>query len=490
MLTSIAICGLGSDHVVGIAADHEARADLDDLRAHLEASLANQQAVYAVVAIIGSTEEGAVDPLRGILAMRDSFQARGLSFVVHADAAWGSYFCTMLPKDFVPNHPDNAKAPAQTGGGAGFVPDAALRVETQEDMFAVRYADSCTVDPHKAGYIPYPAGGLCYRDERMRYLITWSSPYINRAGTTTSIGIFGVEGSKPGASAMATWLSNRCIGLDPQGYGALLGEVCFSISRLSAHWAAMSTKDTSYVVVPLNLLPSERDPNSTPALVEQEKQKIRDQILNKSNQELIEEDANRLEDDKAMKLLRALGSDLNINAFAVNFRYSDGTINDDVEEANYLNRRIAEICSVDTPEDKPGNIEFFVTSTEFEHEMYGKCAQHFKKRLGLAQDMQTLFVLRNVLMSPFPTEGNFVNKMIDIFRKIVEQEVEVSSRGSDLPTKLTQSRYAESVMRPRKTIAASSCKAPNQSTLSIARCSTSPLVAASLSLLSVLTRIA
>lgn len=90
MLISIAICGLGSDHVVGIAADHEARVDLDDLRAHLEASLANQQAVYAVVAIIGSTEEGAVDPLRGILAMRDSYQARGLSFVVHADAAWGA----------------------------------------------------------------------------------------------------------------------------------------------------------------------------------------------------------------------------------------------------------------------------------------------------------------------------------------------------------------------------------------------------------------
>ena len=424
MLTAIA--GLGSDHVVGIAADHEARVDLDDLRAHLEASLANQQAVYAVVAIIGSTEEGAVDPLRGILSMRDSFQARGLSFVVHADAAWGSYFCTMLPKDFVPGHPDNSKAPAQKGSGEGFVPDAALRVETQEDMFAVRFADSCTVDPHKAGYIPYPAGGLCYRDERMRFLITWSSPYINRAGTTTSIGIFGVEGSKPGAAAMATWLSNKCIGMDPQGYGALMGEVCFSISRLSAHWAAMSTKDTSYIVVPMNLLPSERDPQSTPELVEQERQKIRDQILNKSNHELVEEDANRPEDEKAMKLLRAIGSDLNINAFAVNFRYSDGTVNDDVEEANYLNRRIAETFSVDTPEDRPTNIDFFVTSTEFEHGMYGKCAQHFKKRLGLTEDLQTLFVLRNVLMSPFPTEGNFVNKMVDIFKETVEKEVEVS----------------------------------------------------------------
>ena len=180
--------------MVGIAADIEARLDLEDLDRHLKASLDNQQAVYAVVAIIGSTEEGAVDPLRGVLALREKYQTLGMSFVVHADAAWGGYFASMIPKDFKPNDPANSDPPKQTGGGEGFVPDASLRVETQEEIYALRHADSITVDPHKAGYIPYPAGGLCYRDERMRFLITWSSPYISRAGTTESIGIYGVEG--------------------------------------------------------------------------------------------------------------------------------------------------------------------------------------------------------------------------------------------------------------------------------------------------------
>lgn len=161
---------------------------------HLEASLKNQQAVYAVVAIIGSTEEGAVDSLRGVLDLRSKYQSQGLSFVVHADAAWGGYFASMIPKDFRPGDPKNAEPPKQTGKGDGFVPDAGLRVETQEDIYALRFADSITVDPHKAGYIPYPAGGLCYRDERMRFLITWASPYIYRAGGTESIGIYGVEG--------------------------------------------------------------------------------------------------------------------------------------------------------------------------------------------------------------------------------------------------------------------------------------------------------
>ncbi|KAL8689385.1 MAG: hypothetical protein Q9218_004937 [Villophora microphyllina] len=434
-----AIAGIGSDNVVGIAPDIEARLDLKDLDKRLQESLDAQQSVYAVVAIIGSTEEGAVDSLRGVLDLRKKYQAQGLSFVVHADAAWGGYFATMIPKDFKPGDPKNAEPPAQTGKGDGFVPDASLRVETQEDIYALRYADSITVDPHKAGYIPYPAGALCYRDGRMRYLITWTSPYISRAGTTESIGIYGVEGSKPGASAMSTWLANRCIGMSTGGYGALLGEVCFTISRLSAHWAAMSTKESSYICVPLNLLPAERkameDPNTTPEsyakAVDEEKQKIRERILGRSNQQIIDDDAQRAPADKSMVLLRALGSDLNINAFALNWRYSDGTLNDDVEEANYLNRRVVEALSVDSPEDDPTQIPFYLTSTEFEHELYGNCAQHFKKRLGLVQDEHSLMVLRNVLMTPFPTEGNFIDKMVHIFQEVIEKEVAVCRKRNE-----------------------------------------------------------
>lgn len=206
------------------------------------------------------------------------------------------------------------------------------------------------------------------------------------------------------------------------------------VTQLSAHWAAMSTKTTSFICVPLNLLPAERkamqDPNITPEdyaqALDEEKQKIRERILKKSNQEIVDEDAARATEDKAMVLLRALGSDLNINAFALNFRYSDGTINDDVEEANYLNRRVAEVLSVDSPEDDPTKIPFFLTSTEFDHEAYGVCVQHFKKRLGLVQDEVSLFVLRNVLMTPFPTEGNFIDNMVNIFQDVVEKEVEVN----------------------------------------------------------------
>ena len=232
----------------------------------------------------------------------------------------------------------------------------------------------------------------------------------------------------------------------------------------------MSTKDTSFIVIPLNLLPSERDPNATEESIEAEKQTIRERIFNKSNSELSDED---------MVLLRALGSDLNINAFALNFRYSDGRVNDDVEEANYLNRRVVEVLSVDSPEDDPTKIPFYLTSTEFGYETYGNCAQHFKKRLGLTEDKLDLFVLRNVLMNPFPTEGNFVDKMMGIFKDVVEKEVEVSiciiQRHSKIGLViLYHLRSVESAMRPKRITTALSCKERRMSTWFIDRCSTWP----------------
>lgn len=99
----------------------------------------------------------------------------------------------------------------------------------------------------------------------------------------------------------------------------------------------MSTPDTPYTVTPFNLLRSEEplpsghrftptSPASTSATapqrrwttpnaeaVEAEKDFIRTRILGRSNEELVH-------DPEAMEELRALGSDLNINAFVCNFR--------------------------------------------------------------------------------------------------------------------------------------------------------------------------
>ena len=189
----------------------------------------------------------------------------------------------------------------------------------------------------------------------------------------------------------------------------------------------MSTPEDDFIVVPLNMLPSELA-GAAPEAVEAEKNRIRDEILCKTNSEIVDADAGRKLSDSNMALLRALGSDLNINAFTCNFRNPDGTLNDDIEEANYLNKRIAQILCVDSPSDDPTAIPLYLSSTEFAQHEYGDCNTNFKKRLGLPPSEEKLFVLRNVVMSPFPTDGNFISKLGTEFRRVVQKEVKVCRR--------------------------------------------------------------
>lgn len=187
------------------------------------------------------------------------------------------------------------------------------------------------------------------------------------------------------------------------------------------------TDDTmSFTVVPLNMLPSELASDSTPEKVEAEKQWIRDNILSSSNTSIVENDTTSPGGDSALALIRKLGSDLNINAFACNFRYSNGELNTDPDEASYFMRLIIDHLSVSSPEDDPTKIPLYLTSTTFSPELYGDCLSNYKKRLGLQDGPQDLFVLRNVVMSPFPTEKDFIGYLAGVFRKYAEEAVQVS----------------------------------------------------------------
>ena len=121
-----------------------------------------------------------------------------------------------------------------------------------------------------------------------------------------------------------------------------------------------------------------------------------------------------------MLLLNQLGSDLNINAFACNFKRKDGTWNDDITEANYLNRRIFETLSVTDPHEDPLSIPFYITSTTFAQADYGACADEMKRRMKL-KGSQDLFVLRNVVMSPFTTTRDFINELAETFQNVLQE---------------------------------------------------------------------
>lgn len=380
-----AVLGIGSANVIDVPVDEDARMSLAELEKLLRACLADKRPVYTVVAVIGSTEESAVDPLKGVLELRHKLQKEGLSFTVHADAAWGGYFASILRPDEGPRSKDVPVDPAPAIGMSGYV---------TAQFTALGRADSITVDPHKSGYVPYPAGALCYRNSAMRDMVTFKAPYIVHGDAEPTVGIYGLEGSKPGAAVAAVYLSHKVIRPTRSGYGQIHRRALFNCKRFYARLLCMSGPQDRFVIVPVPRLPAEIAGGDVAAEV----QFIADRIHRRSVEDL-------LEDPEAMALMPEIGPDQNILTYAVNFRRPDGTLNTDLELANRLNKAIYDLLSIDPGDDIYG-YRMIVSTTDFSEEHYGPAfIADYKRRLGVAASPgTTITVLRSTTMEPWILE--------------------------------------------------------------------------------------
>jgi glutamate/tyrosine decarboxylase-like PLP-dependent enzyme len=253
------VLGLGRQALVPVRVDSDLRMDVSDLRVKLDAVRKAGQHVLAVVPVVGTTEEGSVDPVDQILDLRAERQAKGLgSFWVHADAAWGGYLRTMtVPTRLGLGAPETEVMI----GGARRTIKLELPVQSACDALErLGECDSITVDPHKLGYIPYPAGAVCFKSNLVKPLARQDAPYLSeRPGgpeaerASEAIGVYILEGSKPGAAAAAVWLSHSLIPLDNTGHGRLIQETVRNASEMYAllrHWPEWAGK-SSAMAVPL-----------------------------------------------------------------------------------------------------------------------------------------------------------------------------------------------------------------------------------------------
>ena len=95
---------------------------------------------------------------------------------------------------------------------SNYVPISPLSQHAKDNLNAIRLADTVTSDPHKTGYVPYPAGGLSYRNGTMKDFVLLAAPEIFHSEDDLSVGVNGLEGSKPGAACAGVLLSHRvCI---------------------------------------------------------------------------------------------------------------------------------------------------------------------------------------------------------------------------------------------------------------------------------------
>jgi tyrosine decarboxylase / aspartate 1-decarboxylase len=136
--------------------------------------------VGTVVATMGTTATGSIDPLPEILELGEKY-----GFRVHADAAYGGYFALA----------GNLDAPAR----AAF------------DRLAE--VDSIVVDPHKHGMQPYGCGCVLFRDPAVGRFYKHDSPYTYFTSGDFHLGEIGLECSRPGAAAVALWATQKLLPL-------------------------------------------------------------------------------------------------------------------------------------------------------------------------------------------------------------------------------------------------------------------------------------
>jgi glutamate/tyrosine decarboxylase-like PLP-dependent enzyme len=158
-----------------VPSDARGRMDLDALERRLGAGR-----VGTVVATMGTTAAGAVDPLPEILELARHAGAR-----VHADAAYGGYFTLA----------------------------ANLDEEARRAFDRLPDVDSIVVDPHKHGLQPYGCGCVLFRDPSVGALYKHDSPYTYFSSTELHLGEISLECSRAGASAVALWATMRLLPL-------------------------------------------------------------------------------------------------------------------------------------------------------------------------------------------------------------------------------------------------------------------------------------
>lgn len=218
------ISGVGLDQMVSIPVRSNYRMDVDKLEEAIRDLAKQQIPILGVVAVVGTTEEGAVDEVDKIVALREELKKEGIYFYLHVDAAYGGYARALyMDKDGEFVKYDDLAAMHKEYGAFHYP------VKLQEDVYkgfeAIQYAESVTVDPHKMGYVPYAAGGIAIKHKDMRNIISYFASYVFEKSTTTApdlLGAYILEGSKAGATAAAVWAAHQVLPLNIEGYGQLI----------------------------------------------------------------------------------------------------------------------------------------------------------------------------------------------------------------------------------------------------------------------------
>lgn len=171
---------------ISVPVDERGRMDLDALESTLHGGR-----VGTVVATLGTTGLGALDPLPQIVALAREHGAR-----VHVDTAYGGFFA--------------------------LIADDCADGVARDPYAAIADVDSVVVDPHKHGLQPYGCGAVLFADPGVGRFYVHDSPYTYFSSDELHLGEISLECSRAGAAAAGLWLTLEVLPLTDAGLGQIL----------------------------------------------------------------------------------------------------------------------------------------------------------------------------------------------------------------------------------------------------------------------------
>ncbi|MEM2213665.1 MAG: tyrosine decarboxylase MfnA [Candidatus Nezhaarchaeales archaeon] len=147
----------------------------------------------AIIGVAGTTALGAVDPIEELSEL-----ALEKDVYLHVDAAFGGMVLPFLRE---------------------------LGYKVPEFDFKLEGVCSITVDPHKMGLAPIPAGGILFREHDIVESIAFRTPYLAGGGVKS----FTITGTRPGGPITAVWTLMRVLG--KEGYREIVRE-CMELTEL------------------------------------------------------------------------------------------------------------------------------------------------------------------------------------------------------------------------------------------------------------------
>ena len=208
--------GLGTKNLVTIPTTRNNEMSLIALEAYLRRAFEAGEKVAVILATMGTTDAFGIDDIAAIVRLRNQLAAEyKLEYLphVHADAVIGWAGSVFQDYDFESNP-------------LGFHARTLRSLQDSlQQISGLHLADSIGVDFHKTGYASYISSALLVKNrEDLTFLSREPEqmPYLYQSGHYHP-GIYTLECSRPGSSALAALANIRLFG--KQGYRSLIGHV-------------------------------------------------------------------------------------------------------------------------------------------------------------------------------------------------------------------------------------------------------------------------